>query len=92
MPRATYKICQEVSPECPVSATTYGYEPDLGANAFFAALFGLLLLTTLVIGIRTKTWTYTIALGIGTFGEFVGYIGRLIMHNNPWNIAGYEVC
>lgn len=31
-----------------------------------------------------------LAVGIGIFGEMVGYIGRLIMHQNPWSNAGFE--
>ncbi len=32
-----------------------------------------------------------LAVGIGIFGEMVGYIGRLIMHGNPWSDAGFEM-
>lgn len=31
-----------------------------------------------------------LAVGLGVFGEMVGYIGRLIMHQNPWSNAGFE--
>lgn len=83
-------ICNAVSAECPVSATLYGYYPNLGANAFFAALFGLLLVAQLIIGTWTRTWTFMFAVSLGIFGEMVGYIGRLIMHRNPWSDAGFE--
>lgn len=32
-----------------------------------------------------------LAVGIGLFGEMAGYIGRLIMHNNPWSNSGFEI-
>ena len=32
-----------------------------------------------------------IAMSIGLFGEFLGYLGRLMMHANPWNQAGLEI-
>jgi hypothetical protein len=83
-------FCNAVSAECPVSATLYGYYPNLGANAFFAALFGLLLVAQLIIGTWTRTWTFMFAVSLGIFGEMVGYIGRLIMHRNPWSDAGFE--
>jgi len=86
-----YDLCNSVSPECPVSGTLYGYYPNLGANAFFAALFGLLLIAQLVIGTLTRTWTFMLAVGIGIFGEMAGYIGRLIMHQNPWSNPGFEM-
>ena len=86
----SYEQCVSVTPDCPVGATLYGYYPNLGVNAFFAALFGILLIAQVVIGTFTRTWTFMIAVGIGCFGEMVGYIGRLIMHNNPWSDAGFE--
>lgn len=89
MPRG-YDFCTEVTAQCPVSATLYGYLPNLGVNAFFAALFGILLIAQLIIGTYTRTWTYMIAVGVGVFGELVGYIGRLVMRNNPWANGGFE--
>ena len=89
--RPSYKTCFEVTARCPVEATTYGYIPDLGANAFFAAFFGILLCIALVTGIRSKTWSYTIFLGVGLLGETLGYVGRLIMHGNVWNSSAYQV-
>lgn len=87
---ASYDHCTSVSPDCPVEATLYGYYPNLGGNAFFAALFGVLLISQLIIGTVTRTWTFMIAVGIGCFGEMVGYIGRLVQYNNPWSDAGLE--
>ncbi|KAF8850291.1 RTA1 like protein [Acephala macrosclerotiorum] len=86
-----YEFCTSVTPDCPVSGTLYGYSPNLGANAFFAAFFGLLLIAQLIIGTWTRTWTFMLAVGLGIFGEMAGYIGRLIMHQNPWSNAGFEM-
>lgn len=91
MPKNYYDLCKSVTPECPVSGTLYGYYPNLGANAFFAALFGILLVAQLIIGTYTRTWTFMLAVGLGIFGEMAGYIGRLIMHGNPWSDAGFEM-
>ncbi|KAF1956892.1 hypothetical protein CC80DRAFT_525114 [Byssothecium circinans] len=60
-------------------------------NAFLAAFFGLLFIASLVIGIMTKTWTYAIALGIGTLFECASYIGRVIMNNNLWDESGFKL-
>ena len=89
--RPSYKTCTEVTARCPVAATTYGYYPDLGPNAFFCALFGILLIVSLGIGVKTKTWSYTAFLGVGLLGEFLGYIGRIMMHANPWNSSAFQV-
>lgn len=84
-------ICTQVSLECPVSATTYGYYPSLGGNTFFAVFFGLAGIAHTMLGIRTRSWTFLIALGIGTFMESAGYIGRILMHYNPWSTPGFRL-
>lgn len=83
--------CTSVSQQCPVSATLYGYYPNLGVNSFFVALFGALLISQFTIGAWKRTWTFMIAVSIGCFGEMMGYIGRLIMHANPWSQLGLEI-
>jgi hypothetical protein len=90
-PKGDFRQCLEVSARCPVNATLYGYRPNMGANAFLAAFFGVMFIASLVVGIMTKTWTYTIALGIGTFLECVGYIGRVMMNSNPWSESGFKL-
>lgn len=90
-PKGDFRKCVEVTDRCTVNATLYGYRPDLGANAFLCALFGICFITSLVIGIMTKTWTYTLALGIGTFLECAGYIGRIMMNSNPWSESGFKL-
>jgi hypothetical protein len=90
-PKGDFRQCLEVSPRCPVNATLYGYAPNMGANAFLCALFGVCFIATCVIGIMTKTWTYTLALGIGTFLECAGYVGRVMMHSNPWSESGFKL-
>lgn len=89
--RPSYRTCKKVSPECPLAATTYGYYPELGPNAFFLAFFALLFIVSLGVGIRSKTWTYTLALAGGTLLEGLGYLGRIMMHQNPWNKQGFEM-
>ncbi|KAF1829406.1 RTA1-domain-containing protein [Decorospora gaudefroyi] len=84
--------CVEVGPApCTVERTLYGYYPSLGANAFFAAFFGICLLVQLVQGVRFKTWTFMIALVLGCLGEVIGYIGRLMMNHNPYDGIGFQM-
>lgn len=83
--------CTAVSEACPVSSTIYGYYPSLGANAFFCAFFALALLANFILGIRYKTWTFMIALCLGCFAEAVGYVGRILLHSNPFSNAGFEM-
>jgi hypothetical protein len=85
------KGCKDISDLCPVEGTIYGYEPSLIFNAVFAGLFGLALLIHLYYGIRYKTWTYMVALGLGCFAESAGYAARVLMHFNPWNKMAFNI-
>ncbi|KAF1919433.1 RTA1 like protein-domain-containing protein [Ampelomyces quisqualis] len=90
-PTGDFIQCLEVSEQCLIIATLYGYRPDMGANAFLAALFGVCFIGSVVVGIITKTWTYTLALGIGTFLECAGYVGRILMNGNLWSESGFKL-
>ncbi|RHZ47503.1 hypothetical protein CDV55_101538 [Aspergillus turcosus] len=87
----SYRTCTEVSPICPVEATTYGYYPNLGGNIFFAVFFGILALFQLGIGIYYRTWTFMVGVAAGAILELAGYIGRVQMHSNPWNSSAFKL-
>lgn len=86
-----YIDCTAVSPECPVAATTYGYYPNLGGNIFFTAFFGVLGVFQVGWGLRYRTWTFMFALCVGAFMEMAGYVGRVLMHYNPWNQSAFKL-
>lgn len=90
MPGGIYANCTSVTPSCPVSATTYGYAPNLGGNVFLCAVFGLCTLVQLALGIRYRTWTWMIGLSLGCAMETAGYVGRILMHFNAWNQGAFE--
>lgn len=76
--------CESVSePDCPVSDTIYGYRPDLGANAFFIAMFAILAVVHLGATFRWKTWFFGGVMVAGCLGEGIGYAGRVILNRNP---------
>ncbi|MCJ1307055.1 hypothetical protein MMC25_000701 [Agyrium rufum] len=77
-------------PYCSIENTVYGYYPNLGANAFFCAFFAVLCIVQIFLGIKYKTWTFMVALGLGCLAEAIGYAGRVIMHSNPYSNAGFE--
>lgn len=84
--------CTEVYlPDCPVERSIYGYYPSLPANAFLAAWFALLFFPNIVFGIYYKAWTYMIALFLGCVVEAIGYAGRIMLHNNPFDAAGFQI-
>ncbi|KAL1301416.1 hypothetical protein AAFC00_005673 [Neodothiora populina] len=76
--------CTAVSVECPVEATIYGYALTPEADIFFAVILVLCGLVRLVLGVKCKTWTFLVAVIMGCLLEFLGYIGRVMMHDNAW--------
>ena len=83
--------CTEVGPGCPVSASIYGDYFTEGACIFFAVCYGLLIAIQLLLGWRSRTWSFTSYLAIGSIFEFVGYIGRTIMSHNPYNNTAFII-
>ncbi len=70
--RDFYYNCNDVSPFCPVQATTLGYFPNKGINYFFAIAFGLAGATALALGVWKKTWSYTAFVTAGCALELAG--------------------
>lgn len=91
MPSGNPLDCNYVSSECPVEDSIYGYYPSLPANAFFLALFAICLAFNLFFGTRYKTWTYMLAMGLGCLAQVIGYVGRILLHNNPFGQVGFEM-
>ncbi|KAF7559634.1 hypothetical protein G7046_g4517 [Stylonectria norvegica] len=87
----SFDECTEVSDICPVSATVLGYYPSLGASIFFALAFGVLTIAAGVLGVWKRTWTFGVAITIGLLLECLGYVGRALLHSNPWNQSGFEL-
>ncbi|KAL2813865.1 RTA1 like protein-domain-containing protein [Aspergillus granulosus] len=80
---------------CPLSMASVEYRPVLWGNIFFMALFGVAALIHLGVGIRYKTWTFMVATVLGLAGEVAGYVGRVNLHDNPFNgdnFLVYLVC
>ncbi|CAI4214025.1 unnamed protein product [Parascedosporium putredinis] len=90
MPRG-FAACVEVTPACPVEATTYGYYPALGTNAALLAFNALFCLGQIAIGLKTKVYFYSFAIAAGCLLEALGYAGRIIMHDNPWSDSGMRL-
>ena len=67
---------------CPESYATLRYVPSLAANAFFLAWFATLFVIQTAIGVRKRTWSFFVAMIGGCILEVVGYVGRIMMHNN----------
>ena len=77
---------------CPMDYAFMEYVPNLGGNAFFAAWFGILFIAQLVLGIRYKTWAYTFSMCSGLLLEIIGYVGRVLLHDNPFLNGNFLMC
>jgi hypothetical protein len=84
-------MCTEVTPECPVEATIYGYAPSLASNTVLLVIFSLCFLLQLALYLPKDNRTFTIVVSFGCLLEAVGYGARLMMNNNPWNDAGFKI-
>lgn len=49
------------------------------------AAFGALTVPALYLGIKHKVKLFTACFTIGLLGEVVGYIGRIMLHDNPFS-------
>ncbi|KAI9375886.1 RTA1 like protein-domain-containing protein [Aspergillus egyptiacus] len=74
---------------CPLSMGIVKYRPLLWCQIVFMAIFGAALCPQIGIGIRYKTWTFMVAMVLGLAGEVVGYGGRIMLHNNPFQLDGF---
>ena len=69
---------------CPLSDAQIGYVPSLAGNAFYVAIFALLLFAQIFLGIFYRTWGFLVATFMGIVLEVIGYIARIQMHFNPF--------
>ncbi|KAI5202379.1 parasitic phase-specific protein PSP-1 [Aureobasidium subglaciale] len=77
---------------CPASYSIYGYAPNLGANAFFVALFAISCLVFCYQAHLYRKWLgFSIAMILGTALESIGYASRLILSNDPFSPTGFKL-
>jgi hypothetical protein len=79
--------CKAIGPECPAEGSSLGYPPSMPASIIFMALFSVSLLGHVVLGWKYKTWSFLIAIFLGSSAEITGYLGRILMHQNPYQLS-----
>ncbi|KAI7776059.1 hypothetical protein LA080_005885 [Diaporthe eres] len=77
--------------KCPLSCAQVDYQPTLAGNTVYAAAFGLLLIAQLGLGIKYKTWGFMVGMICGLVLEVVGYAGRIMLHDNPFNFNNFII-
>jgi hypothetical protein len=76
---------------CPVDWSIYSYRPSLPGNATLLALFGVVGIIHTYLGIRWKSWGFMVGMQLGCISEIIGYIGRIMLYNNPWSFIGFMI-
>ncbi|OJD14575.1 hypothetical protein AJ78_05093 [Emergomyces pasteurianus Ep9510] len=70
---------------CNISESYYGYRPSRSANIAFTVVFGISFITYILQAFTSKRFLgFSIAMILGTLSEVIGYIGRVLMSDNPW--------
>jgi hypothetical protein len=82
-----HMACKEIGPNCPSDGSSLGYAPNMAASVIFMGLFGISLVGHVVLGWKYKTWTFLVAMFLGSSSEVVGYLGRVLMHQNPYKLS-----
>lgn len=76
---------------CPIGASVYGYRPSLIASCILIGLYFVCLSIQLVYGWRYKAWGFAVGTVTGCVCEILGYIGRIMMWQNPWRKPGFTM-
>jgi hypothetical protein len=74
---------------CDIKWSIFQYQPNLAANAFFIAIFGISMVIHIYQGYRWKQWTFATLVSVGCAVEMIGHGGRIIMHDDPWSFTGF---
>ncbi|KAJ5514354.1 hypothetical protein N7463_003906 [Penicillium fimorum] len=65
-------VCTELTPECPIEGTIYGYAPNFAANIAFCAIFGMICLAQFIQMLKWRMWSFGIAVVLGALSEVIG--------------------
>lgn len=76
---------------CDATQSIYGYEPDLVATIIFLVVFTASGLAHLWQGFKTRTYFFSIAMAIGCLASVIGYIAKLLLHNDPFSDLGFKM-
>ncbi|MCJ1403836.1 hypothetical protein MMC11_007059 [Xylographa trunciseda] len=69
---------------CPIEYAQIQYDPSLGGNALYLAIFAIILFLHIFLGIRYRAWGFFGSLFGGLLLEIIGYAARVQMHFNPF--------
>ena len=76
---------------CSLIVSNWGYLPNVPGNVFFVIIFALIFLLQIPLGVWKKTWGVLIGMTIGSALEAVGYVGRIMAHNQPFQFNPFLI-
>ncbi|KAJ3014403.1 hypothetical protein HKX48_005181 [Thoreauomyces humboldtii] len=65
------------------------YRPSVAGNSIYMITFITLLGVHAFLGYRYRTYGYLIPVTMGLLGEVLGYVGRLMLHKNPFDMNNF---
>lgn len=74
---------------CPLEASLLRYQPSIPVNGTFIGLFALAMIIHTIQGLRSRNWGFMASMIGGCLLEIIGYVGRLILHDNPFSFGGF---
>ena len=74
---------------CPLTWSVFQYQPSIAANVTLLAIFGVLLLLHAAQGIKYRAWGYMSCIIAGCVLQIVGYGGRIMLHDNPFDFNAF---
>lgn len=69
----------------------YGYVPSLGGGAAFVAIFGLLTIANIALGVRSHFKAVSIVIAVGGLAETIGWVGRIWSHLNIASLNAFLI-
>jgi hypothetical protein len=70
---------------CCLAQSPFNYRPTYGGNLFFTVFFAVFILPQLGLGISYRTWGFMVGMICCLILEVLGYAGRILLHNNPFD-------
>jgi hypothetical protein len=74
---------------CSLDYAQIEYVPTFAGNLIYIIVFGVLFIAQCYLGIRHKTWGFFSGMFCGLILEVLGYLGRLMLHNNPFSFDAF---
>ena len=76
---------------CPKAFQQIDYVPNLAGNVLYLALFALILIAQIFLGIRYRTWGFLGGMVGGLLLEILGYLSRVELHENIFSSTWFKM-